>query len=380
MKIPYLYLYLLLLFSSAALAQNDNPYASFGYQGNKISTPQERKDYMLLIPNTDSLSHIGALALSPQTGTYYLFDREDRVIAAETLDPTQVTRFFARDPLADSYAWNSPYAFSENRVIDGTELEGLEWDVVKRDLAAFKDLFTPDSYRRLWKQVKETLNPGEYRQQQRVEQFKRDMRAVRDADYIFEIRTNASIGAGVKVKPKFGFVKTEIDASFITAKIWEGKIDLTEVDEGGQPEYYYFNKDGVIYLYHGVKATVNATDQVKVGVQAAKQHVVINGEMKEDMLEGWVITGVAEAKFYEGDIPYGAEHLEKGKAVKKNKASSKVNLKKDELTLSFGFEGGIILMGAFEIRVGVREGGDKKEAPAEETEQQQATPLLPGDM
>lgn len=40
-------------------------------------------------------------------------------------DP-RVGRFFARDPLSGLYSWNSPYAFSENRVIDGIELEGLE--------------------------------------------------------------------------------------------------------------------------------------------------------------------------------------------------------------------------------------------------------------
>lgn len=31
------------------------------------------------------------------------------------------------DPLAEKYTYNSPYAFAENRVIDGRELEGLEW-------------------------------------------------------------------------------------------------------------------------------------------------------------------------------------------------------------------------------------------------------------
>ncbi|RKN76826.1 RHS repeat domain-containing protein [Ulvibacterium marinum] len=41
-------------------------------------------------------------------------------------DP-RVGRFFAVDPLARLYSWNSPYAFSENRVIDGVELEGLEY-------------------------------------------------------------------------------------------------------------------------------------------------------------------------------------------------------------------------------------------------------------
>lgn len=40
-------------------------------------------------------------------------------------DP-RIGRFFAVDPLAPEYPWNSPYAFSENRVIDGIELEGLE--------------------------------------------------------------------------------------------------------------------------------------------------------------------------------------------------------------------------------------------------------------
>nr|WP_300690553.1 RHS repeat-associated core domain-containing protein [Chryseobacterium sp.] len=38
-----------------------------------------------------------------------------------------VGRFFNVDPLAEKYVYNSPYAFSENRVIDGRELEGLEW-------------------------------------------------------------------------------------------------------------------------------------------------------------------------------------------------------------------------------------------------------------
>ena len=42
-------------------------------------------------------------------------------------DP-RVGRFFAVDPLAPKYPHNSPYAFSENRVIDGIELEGREFD------------------------------------------------------------------------------------------------------------------------------------------------------------------------------------------------------------------------------------------------------------
>jgi RHS repeat-associated protein len=41
-------------------------------------------------------------------------------------DP-RVGRFFSVDPLAADYPHNSPYAFSENRIIDGVELEGLEY-------------------------------------------------------------------------------------------------------------------------------------------------------------------------------------------------------------------------------------------------------------
>jgi len=40
-------------------------------------------------------------------------------------DPA-IGRFFNVDPLADSYVHNSPYAFSENKVVAHVELEGLE--------------------------------------------------------------------------------------------------------------------------------------------------------------------------------------------------------------------------------------------------------------
>jgi RHS repeat-associated protein len=44
-------------------------------------------------------------------------------------DP-RLGRFFVVDPLASKYPYNSQYAFSENRVLDGIELEGLEWESV----------------------------------------------------------------------------------------------------------------------------------------------------------------------------------------------------------------------------------------------------------
>ena len=47
-------------------------------------------------------------------------------------DP-RIGRFFAVDPLASKYPYNGPYNFSENRVIDGVELEGLEWENIRNE-------------------------------------------------------------------------------------------------------------------------------------------------------------------------------------------------------------------------------------------------------
>src|SRR5690554_5203005 len=55
-------------------------------------------------------------------------------------DP-RVGRFFAIDPLARDYPWNSPYAFSENKVIAFVELEGLESKPTSDKVTSFFDYF-----------------------------------------------------------------------------------------------------------------------------------------------------------------------------------------------------------------------------------------------
>lgn len=42
------------------------------------------------------------------------------------MNDSRLGRFFSLDPLAKKFAYNSPYVFSENRVVDGIELEGAE--------------------------------------------------------------------------------------------------------------------------------------------------------------------------------------------------------------------------------------------------------------
>ena len=45
-----------------------------------------------------------------------------------------IGRFMSVDPLAEKYNYQSPYNFSENRVVDARELEGLEAELInKRD-------------------------------------------------------------------------------------------------------------------------------------------------------------------------------------------------------------------------------------------------------
>lgn len=44
-----------------------------------------------------------------------------------------IGRFFNIDPLADKYVYNSPYAFSENKVVAHRELEGLEAEPVNTE-------------------------------------------------------------------------------------------------------------------------------------------------------------------------------------------------------------------------------------------------------
>ena len=107
-------------------AQNDNPYAKFGYEGNTLETPQERLDYMLIIPNQDTLSTIKKVGIEPNKAKYYLIGKDDKILYQQAISKEQMARFLSVDPLAKDYPHNSTYAFAENDVIRSIDLEGLE--------------------------------------------------------------------------------------------------------------------------------------------------------------------------------------------------------------------------------------------------------------
>jgi len=68
------------------------------------------------------------------TGTNYAFEYRMH-------DP-RIGRFWSVDPLSSKYPHNSPYAFSENRVIDSNELEGLE-TIPGGQIVTSEDLLAP---------------------------------------------------------------------------------------------------------------------------------------------------------------------------------------------------------------------------------------------
>lgn len=75
----------------------------------------------------DTLRQIGSVMFNTITNKVeYIIPEDDLERVRIAKRDREVSRFLSLDPLNSSFPWNSPYAFSENRVIDGIELEGLE--------------------------------------------------------------------------------------------------------------------------------------------------------------------------------------------------------------------------------------------------------------
>jgi len=107
-------------------AQNESPYSVFGYESKTLKTPQERQDYMLTIPNPDSLSDVALVGIAPNEGKYYLFDKDNELLDQDILMNGELGRFLSEDPLTKSYPWYTPYQFAGNDVIRCIDVDGLE--------------------------------------------------------------------------------------------------------------------------------------------------------------------------------------------------------------------------------------------------------------
>lgn len=121
--------------------------------GNVVATISDRKKANQSLMNFEIVSHHspqiqnaqdyfpfgmtmpGRSFVDPENSYRYGFQNQETVKELWNgaisykyrIEDPRLGRFFSVDPLAPKYPHNSPYAFSENRVIDGVELEGLEW-------------------------------------------------------------------------------------------------------------------------------------------------------------------------------------------------------------------------------------------------------------
>ena len=80
----------------------------------------------MLVPNRHASSNSYRYGFQGQEKDNEIKGEGNSVNFKYRMHDPRIGRFFATDPLSGNFPWNSPYAFSENRVIDGVELEGLE--------------------------------------------------------------------------------------------------------------------------------------------------------------------------------------------------------------------------------------------------------------
>jgi RHS repeat-associated protein len=73
------------------------------------------------------------------------------------MDDPQIGRFWQIDPLANDYVYNSPYAFSENKVTGHVELEGLESLNINTD---FTKSMTPAERNKFWADYNQGYRDG----------------------------------------------------------------------------------------------------------------------------------------------------------------------------------------------------------------------------
>jgi len=148
-------------------------------------------------------------------------------------DP-RVGRFFAVDPLSHSYPWNSSYAFSENRVIDGVELEGLEFT---NYLNKMKDIYNTSV--KLYKAYNTTKEVIERANNliNKVQKYDIDV----EANISFTITVGAQTSFEIK-----NFVGASIDASSIQLIKFERKINLLNGELDGNINYIGKNGEKVI--------------------------------------------------------------------------------------------------------------------------------------
>jgi hypothetical protein len=113
---------LLLIFSSAAFAQNENPFASIGKKGKILTLTKGQYNETF---DADTIQQIGSSLINVRTMKVVKLLTDDE--SKKRLEGEKHSRFLSVDPLSHSFANLTPYQYASNRPIDGIDLDGLEY-------------------------------------------------------------------------------------------------------------------------------------------------------------------------------------------------------------------------------------------------------------
>jgi len=126
------------------ILQNRYIYQYRDHLGNARVSFAKNSEGALEITDTNNyypfgLNHIEGMLSTSNFGGYYSYKFQGQELQETGFYSFKwrnympdIGRFFNIDPLAEKYAHNSTYAFSENRVIDARELEGLEAELINK--------------------------------------------------------------------------------------------------------------------------------------------------------------------------------------------------------------------------------------------------------
>ena len=188
------------------------------------------------------------------------------------IEDSRIGRFLSKDPLYKQYPWNSPYAFSENRLICGVELEGLEFSNYLETLEGYyRTALAVYNFVATATQVASTF----YEMCEEVQTYEVDVTAE------FSARISVGYQASWEIK------------NFIGGTIDLGSVDFIEITG-----VYDFGtgKADITYNFKGKKGETVTTRKKSVNVPLEEIGIpaTVNGEVSEKEIKDDVTNKVKE--------------------------------------------------------------------------------------
>ncbi len=117
----------LLLVCGNLYAQDNNPYAIYGY---KAPTVYEQPDQFFFINNPDTTAKIQRLKFDLYKKQVYILGKGGIIIDKNELNPLEISRFLSIDPSAEKFYSLSPYNYAGNNPVMNIDPDGREFTPV----------------------------------------------------------------------------------------------------------------------------------------------------------------------------------------------------------------------------------------------------------